>query len=428
MSNTITKNRTGFNPVEISVLREHRLLGANDELVEVYLERPENKPLGRGPKMDPAAIAKLISVDSTPDQRWLNWIFFQAGGGQRAKDAAKRALEQTKERFIDERVTGFENPETKEKFKPVPKPEADARWAAVESRWQDILISADQDVVDHLGVFGYHRHWPGKDNIYARVTKAVSAMLQLQSKLEQMNEERMACGADPLKALPGDLSAVDDMEKVISTVKHYYASKEARDDIEVEKIFEDDYVRLLCPLTYAASVRYGFDNWPFSNRDTFDEVLGTEHSFRDAWKSTASRSVLVFWYWKVPMPSWISRKNNEFHRYELVNLAMEIPRTAMTFDAGSSNIVFHDEENAANTTHDQVLKMIQVEPTRPPDPQDEEMPVKRGPNAYHGLQDAAARSAAFARAFVAVMDWAEKFDAKRVKADVFGPDKEAVAD
>ena len=419
MTNTAIKNRTEFTPVEVSVLRECRLIDDDGNLVEVYLERPEDKPLGHGPKVELDVIKKLILADSTPDQRWLNWIFFQAGGGQRAKDAAKRAMEQTKERFIDERVNGFENPDTKEKFKPVPKPEAEARWAAVEPRWQEILISADQDVVDHLGVFGYHRAWPGKEKIYSRVVKAVSTLLKLEDKLEQMNTERVTTGAEAISASPNTLATLDDMEKVIRKVERYYASKEARDDIEVEQIFENDYVRLLCPLTYAASVRYGFDNWPFSNRGTFDEVLDTEHSFRDAWKSTAQRSVLVFWYWKVPMPSWISRKDNEFHRYELVNLALEIPRTSMVFDAGSPNLVFHDEENAANMTYEQVRKMIQDEPTRLPDPQDEEMPVKRGPNAYSSAQEAAARDIALGKAFEAVMNWAERFDAKRVKADVF---------
>lgn len=428
MSNTATKNRVEFTPVEVSVLREFRLLDDDGNLVEVYLERPEDKPLGHGPKMDLNAIQRLIQADATRDQRWLNWIFFQAGGGQRAKDAAKRALEQTKERFIDERVNGFENPDTKEKFKPVPKPEAEARWAAVEPRWQEILISADQDVVDHLGVFGYHRSWPGKDKIYSRVVNTVTKFLRLQDKTEQMNAERMTQGVEPISVGPNAFPTLDELEKTVRKVERYFASKEARDDIEVDRIFENDMVRVIAPLSYAASVRYGFDTWPFSNRVTFDEVLDTEHSFRDAWKSTTSRAVLVFFYWKVPMPSWISRKDNEFHRHELVNLALEIPKTAMTFDAGSPNLVFHDEENAANMTYDQVRKMIQEEPTRPPDPQDEEMPVKRGPNAYHGLQDAAQRVAAFSEAFAAVMEWAEKFDVKRLKTDVFGDEKAEAGD
>ena len=428
MTNTAIKNRTEFTPVEVSVLRECRLLDDEGNLVQVYLERPEDKPLGNGPKMELDAIRRLAKADTTPDQRWLNWIFFQAGGGQRAKDAAKRALEQTKERFIDERVSGFENPDTKEKFKPVPKQEAEARWAAVEPRWQEILISADQDVVDHLGVFGYHRSWPGKDKVYSRVANTVTKFLSYREKAEQMNLERMAQAAEPIGLGPNSYPTLDELEKAVRKIERYYASKEARDDIDIERIFDSDMVRVISPLTYAASVRYGFDTWPFSNRVTFDEVLDTEHSFRDAWKSTTQRSVLVFFYWKVPMPSWISRKDNEFHRHELTNLALEIPRTAMTFDSGSPNLVFHDEENAANMTYAQVMKMIQEEPTRQPDPQDEEMPVKRGPNAYHGLQDAAERTAAFAKAFAAVMNWAEKFDAKRVKVDVFGEDKELVAD
>lgn len=430
MSNALTKNPVGqpWTPEEVRVLRDCRLIDDNGLPVQVYLERPEDKPLGDGPKMEIQVIQKLIAADTTPDQRWLEWIFFQAGGGQRAKDAAKRALEQTKERFIDERVNGFENPDTKERFKPVPKVEAEARWAAVEPRWQEILISADQDVVDHLGVFGYHRSWPGKDKVYSRVSNAVVKFLRLADKADEMNKERLISGAEPLGLTPASFHSLDDLEKTIRKIERYYASKEAREDIQVERIFEDDMLRVIAPLTYAASVRYGYDNWPFSNRASFDEVLDTEHSFRDAWKSTTNRVVLVFFYWKVPMPSWISRKDNEFHRHELVNLAMEIPRTAMVFDADSPSLVFHDEENAANMNLSQVQKMILDEPTRQPDAQDEEMPVKRGPNAYSTEAEAKARLKALDRAFSAVMDWAEKFDAKRIKVDALGEDAVAAAD
>jgi hypothetical protein len=147
--------------------------------------------------------------------------------------------------------------------------------------------------------------------------------------------------------------------------------------------------------------------------------------------------VLVFFYWKVPMPSWISRKDNEFHRHELVNLALEIPRTAAVFTRplgsplvfSKAGIVFHDEENAANMSYEQVQKMILDEPTRPMDPQDEEMPVKRGPNAYLTDDEAKERAAAFERAFGTVSTWAQRFDLSRVKVDTLGEDKDAaVAD
>ena len=76
MLNDTAKNCDRFTLTEINVLREHRLLDDSGELVEVYLERPEEKPLGFGPKMELDAIRKLIAADGTPDQRWLNWIFF----------------------------------------------------------------------------------------------------------------------------------------------------------------------------------------------------------------------------------------------------------------------------------------------------------------------------------------------------------------
>jgi len=419
MSNALIKNHVSlFSLAEEAVLREFRLIDAAGRLVEAYLERPENKPLGHGFKLNLDVIQRLSAADTTPDKRWLRWIFFQAGGGQRAKDASTKALDQTRDRFIAERVNGYEDAVTKTVFEPVSKTEAESRWNALESRWSDQLTSADQDVVEHLHVFGYYRAWPGKDKLYSRVADAVTKILSLSKEIKLMNLECAETSGKSIASEPSDFATIDDLEGAVKAVERYFASKGARDDIKVDFIYEDDNVRVICPLTYAASVRYGFDNWPFSNRTIFEEVLESDNSFRDAWKSTTSRSVLVFWYWKVPMPSWISRKNNEFCRYELVNLAMEMPRTPSV----GSEPQFHDEELATNLSCNQLKAMILDEPVRLPDPQDEELPVKRGPNAYSSQYEADVRIQSLGRAFAAINCWFNTFDLKRIKSDALGLD------
>lgn len=406
-----------FTELEKQVLLKYDLIDENSHLIRVCLERPDEKPLGDGPKMEEDAIKRLLAADTTPNRRWTDWIFFHAAGGQRAKDASKRAFEQTKERFLDERVNGFSNPDTKEVYKPVPKEEADARWNTVEPRWRALLECADQDVVDHLGVFGYHRSWPGKDKVYLRVVQTVTKFLRLADKLAVMNAERREQSVELLSSDPNNYATLDDLTKAVSRIERYFVSKEAREDIQSVTLINDEFLQVICPLTYAASVRYGFDNWSFSSRATFDEVLENEHSFRDAWKQTTSRATLVFFCWKVPMPSWISRKENEFCRYELVNLALELPHNSA--DVDRNTLIFHDEENAVNMTYAQLCKMISDEPTRLPDPQDEEMPVKRGLNAYSTKEEAAVRRQAFDEALVAVLGWACVFDTARIKKDVF---------
>ena len=63
--------------------------------------------------------------------------------------------------------------------------------------------------------------------------------------------------------------------------------------------------------------------------------------------------------------------------------------------------------------------MIRDEPKRPADPSDEEMPVKRGPNAYATEKDVLDRLNAWQSSFEAVKQWIVHFDTKRIKSDVF---------
>jgi hypothetical protein len=407
-----------YTPTEFEVLRSYLLIDTDGQLTRVVLERPETAPMGVGPLVEQAAIDKMIAADTTPNQRWLKWIFFQAGGGARAKEATVRAMDQIKERFIDERVNGFTSIDTKQYHAPVPKEDAEKRWVPVEAQWKAMLASADQDIVDHLGVFGFYRHWPGKDKTYERTAAAVRKFIKQHDKIVQMNAELVAQSTETLSEKPDDYKSLDDLEKIIVKVARYFASKVARDNVQVDPIFENDLVKVVCPKTYAASVRYGFDNWSFSNRATFEEVLSTDQSFRDAWKQTTQKNVLVFVYWKVPMPSWVSRKNNQFQRYELTNLAIEIPRTDFKHTALASAPV-HDEENAANLNLEQVADLIHKEAAREADPQDEEMPIKRGPNAYATESETKARISALNELTLAINKWRLTFDLESIQSDVY---------
>jgi hypothetical protein len=96
---------------------------------------------------------------------------------------------------------------------------------------------------------------------------------------------------------------------------------------------------------------------------------------------------------------------------------MEIPLMNLKQDLG--DVVFHDEENVATLSRKLIQKLITDEPTRPADPQDEEMPVKHGPNAYNTQGDADLRLNAFSKALDSVQKWAAGFDSTRLKSNVF---------
>jgi hypothetical protein len=68
------------------------------------------------------------------------------------QDRVRRALEQIKERFVAERVHGFNNPETGEKYEPVPEQEALARWATIEARFLRSLQTDDEGMKHNLGI------------------------------------------------------------------------------------------------------------------------------------------------------------------------------------------------------------------------------------------------------------------------------------
>jgi hypothetical protein len=65
-----------------------------------------------------------------------------------------------------------------------------------------------------------------------------------------------------------------------------------------------------------------------------------------------------------------------------------------------------------------VKNMIMAEPERGVDPQDEEMPIKRGPNVYKSKQEAEKVIQHLDMALAEIVEWAATFDTKTIKADM----------
>lgn len=407
-----------YTEQQLKVLREFKILDAENKPVMVDLEGPKDKPLGNGPLIDKQCVDRLLKADTTEDGKWLQWIFFQAAGGEKGKEASARAMEQIKKRFIEERVNGFQHPKTKEYYGPVPRAQAEARWEKAKHNFSEIVDVADQDAVEKLGVFGYFRHWPGQQRLFERTEKAVQTFLKWYPKLLEMNKELQRDSREPQPTEPSQITTIDQMEMITKKVDRYYASKAARDDIRVDVIYDDDVITALAPLTYAAAVKYGHDDWAWANRQTFDQVLdGEGRSFGDNWKnSTGQGTFYVYLTFKVPVPSWISRKNSTFDRRRLTNLALQLDANKLK-STGVDSMVVWDEENRNTMTIGQVKQMILAEPTRQPDPQDEEIPIKRGPNVYKSQQEAEQVVWHLDKAVQAVIKWARTFDRSKIKSD-----------
>jgi hypothetical protein len=412
-----------YSETEIAVLKNYRIMNPDGTWRTVDLRQPTQaggQPPGPGPLVSPDAVNRLLKADTTPDKRWVNWIFFQAGGGQKAKEATADALRQIRDRFIDERTNGWTHPETGNYQPPVPREQAEARWAAAEPKFRDVLAVCDQDAVKRLRTFGFFRDWPGNANIYQNVVEVVTRYLKFYPKLQQMNKEMLRESGEQQPETPDGVTTWEHMGEVAKKVERYFASKKARSDIREETIYDDDVITALAPLTYAAAVKYGYDLWPWASRKGFDQVLSGETGdwrFRDEWKGQTQRgNTFVYLTFKVPVPAWVTRRDGNWELKDLTDLALALSKDNSRENTGAW-VVF-DQENRNTLTIDQVKQMIMAEPTRV-DPTDEESPIKRGANVYKDEVEAGRVVASLDRAVKAIKKWISKFDPKAVKSDVF---------
>jgi len=411
-----------YSEPEVAVLKKYRIMNPDGSLRSVELRQPTNAGgavPGPGPLVAPDAVNRLLKADTTPDKHWLDWIFFQAGGGQKAKEATADALRQIRDRFVDERVNGWTHPESGKYQPPVPREQAEQRWAAAEPKFRDVLAVCDQDAVKRLRTFGFFRDWPGNANIYQNVVAAATSYLKFFPKLQTMNKEIVRDGGEPLPETPDSVPTWERMGEVAKKVERYFASKKARTDIREQTIYDDDVLTALAPLTYAAAVKYGYDLWPWASRKGFDAVLAGESGdwrFRDEWKGrTGKGSVFVYLTFKVPVPAWVARREGNWELKDLTDLALELDKE--NSKGNSDAWVVFDQENRNTLTIAQVKAMILAEPKRV-DPTDDESPIKRGANVYKDDTEAQQVVASLDHALRSIKKWIGKFDQKQVKSDV----------
>src|SRR5574337_22300 len=418
-----------FTPQQEAVLKKYKILLPDGHLRTVDLRQPTvagGQPPGPGPLMSPDAINRLLAADTTPDQRWLDWIFFQAGGGTKAKEATADALKQIRDRFIDERTNGWTHPETGQFQPAVPREQAEARWVAAEPRFREVLAVCDQDAVKRLRTFGYFRDWPGDQNRYANVVQAITEFLAIYKKLLVLNREVSRTGGESFPDSPEQILTWEQMNEITKKVHRYFASKKARSDLRIsgdKPIYEDDVLRVVVPLTYAAAVHYGYDLWPWANRKNFEQVLtSTEdpnswrHQNMDVWKQkTTGGSIIVYISFKVPTPARVARRGDTPEVKDLTDLALELTKAKARENPDAWTV--YDQENRNTLTIGQVKQMILDEPTRHVEtPEEQETPIGRGANAYETPEQAQHVINSLNHALQAVQRWLLKFDPKEIKS------------
>jgi hypothetical protein len=396
----------------IPVLRKYNLISkpskparARENWTQTVLTTQQ---LGAGPLLDPEVINRFLQADTTPEKRWLDWMLFQAGGGRPAKGRSKEFLQNIKEDWFSKHVTGYTNKRTGVKYPPVTPQEAERSWNEAEHRFVTMSEVGDQDLVIERNIFGFFRHWPGQNRMYERIALAVAKFLKLRRKVEAVNKHGVEVGMEP-----SDYSDVNDLEAAIKKVDTFFNTRAARQDVRIDqdkKIYDDEVIRVLAPLTYAAAVHYGWGEWDFAGKDAFNaQMTGTGQSWNNPWqKFMSDGNAFVYIHFKYPVPGWVAFESERFRRYSLQNLALVLKEPQLRkFDPNGTPV--YDEENRHVLTLGEVREMILNEPKREYDPEKDEYPYKN-PKVYSDPAEAEEIVRHFDAALKAIAQWGRTFD------------------
>lgn len=415
-----------YPPKVAEALKKANLIDANGQIVVVELRLPKNKPRRRVQKIEPATLQRLLAADTTPDHRWTDWLLFEAAGGEEAWNSAIKSFEGTMLRRLDFLINGGVIPQpdgTMKEHAPMPRDKAEILLNSKKDRYKTLFFYSDEDSTAHA--HGFYTQWPGgPGERYAKLVDTLTNFLKVSDLLEKMNKELVRDGQDPLHSTPETIKSVPEMAKITEEVHRYFASKKARDDIRVETIYDDAYISAIAPLTYAAAVKYGWDDWAWANRQTFEQVLTSDAGWRDSWKkTTSSGQFYVYLTFKGPVPTWVSRSGQSFKRFDLTDLSLVIDKkNAQEIAAGDySSVIVFDQENSSKRTLQDIRDMISAEPGRAANPDEDEdedeTPVQRGAAVYKTREEAEEVLAHLDKALDAVAKWVATFDTRRIKTD-----------
>lgn len=276
----------------------------------------KDKNLGPGPVMAPEAIDQFVRRDPSRTGKYLDWMLFVAGGGQAMASAAEN-------RWTGCTVFSSSRDEMREDFmretaaKGIPAERAAKDWQELEPRCRAEFILGDQDVCN-AGSYGFYRHWPGKDEIYEKVCRAIELWHAHFPKLKAHNE-KLAASAEKLEGeiieldiyagwKPNDLcqpkatyNSLDSLMKAMAVIQENLVLKDRR----ALKIFDTDDLLVVVPLTVGASIHYGISKWCTANLTELKRCLRGESPTCN-WTSYGSRGPLVYFRWKKDVPADIA--------------------------------------------------------------------------------------------------------------------------
>lgn len=207
--------------------------------------------------MDEDCINRFAANDPSGNGKYLEWMFYQAGGG---KDRLNKSTDQwekgdhgeppvretLREQFVKDCLSGWKN-DKGEFVPPVSKEEAEKQWAEAHDRLRRQHIFGDEDYA--ITGFGFYRTWPGHNNLYEQIVQAIKRFHRHQQALKASGKS-IDLNLKNYPNLRDLMEALQDLTLV-----------ELKSDLIYDKVWEDDKLVIIAPLNIGASIRFGIPKW-----------------------------------------------------------------------------------------------------------------------------------------------------------------------
>ncbi len=292
--------------------------------------------------------------------------------------------------------------------------EAEEMWERTREKRKREYVLGDQDHV-RIGLYGFSRNWPGELNMYEKITTEMRLFLSNRRKAESWNanlEQYNAAIALKNQNLPpeqqfperehidvnfdighvlvnrngnfeyrGEYPKLESLAEANRKLFRLTVRERVQADVKYvgrsgnvgrnEKVYEDENLVVVVPLTVAASIRSGFREWCTSHPENIDQVLKNPNQVSNWTKHTSGshgmqghfneRIALAYFTFKenVAVPTWKTAKDSkvvDLRQVAMMVFAADLPNMEAPFPG----ILWWDKENVAGkATYQGIIQRIQ---------------------------------------------------------------------
>jgi hypothetical protein len=349
-----------YAPKVLDVLNKYRIY-INGKPRQI--KKKVNGTIVSVPFVEKEVIDRLVAADITENQDWIDWIFFQAGGGNAAAARRPDAIKRTGYVYRQHWINGFTTADGKH-VDGVSKEVAEKYWLEKQKPiMEEYFISVPEDLIDtYQGTFGYSSHWPGKYNIYARIENALKLYFETIGDFNSISSEAKL----KLKTEPRNFPSVADLasyaERLSLSIKNSVVKLNRGKGQKDSVIYDDDYCVAIAPASYAAAVRYGNEHWGLSSKKLYrDYMYAPNATVKTEWENIQAYNP-VFIRVKVPMP--VVLNPNEF-KYSTIALNEFLVTSAKPVPHSANDLLVTWADGVRREDAD-IFDIIAKEPLRKP--------------------------------------------------------------